>query len=74
MKLLGELYKPDSDASIGDRFTMGPRGGLRLSAFGVKHVILCTMQRFLTGTPEVQRDTKEIPVFTHHALEPGESL
>ena len=79
MKLIAELYQPQiAMLPIGDVFTMGPREAACACRFlGVKHVIPMHYATFpmLTGTPEALRhETKDIPGFTVHALNPGESL
>jgi L-ascorbate metabolism protein UlaG (beta-lactamase superfamily) len=79
MKLLGELYKPDvAMLPIGDRFTMGPlEAAHAIRLLGVKHVIPMHYATFpfLTGTPEaLQREARDLPDLTIHALRPGEAL
>jgi len=57
---------------------MGPREAAYACRFSASNTSYrCTTQTFpmLTGTPEAFRhETRDIPGFTVHALNPGESL
>ncbi len=79
MKLIAELYQPQiALLPIGDLFTMGPReAALAIRLLGVNNVIPMHYATFpaLTGTPDaLQKETKDIPGLTIHALQPGASL
>jgi L-ascorbate metabolism protein UlaG (beta-lactamase superfamily) len=79
MKLIAELYQPQIVLlPIGDLFTMGPReAAMAIRFLNVKDVIPMHYATFpaLTGTPDaLQKETKDIPGLTIHALQPGASL
>ena len=79
MQLIGKLLSPDlAILSIGDHFTMGPKGAAEaIRLLGVRAVIPMHFGTFpvLTGTPELLREeTRDIPGLTIHALTPGETL
>jgi len=79
MQLIGKLLRPDlAILSIGDHFTMGPRGAAEaIRLLGVKRVIPMHFGTFpvLTGTPDgLAAETADIEGLEILALKPGETL
>lgn len=79
MQLIGKLLEPDlAVLSIGDHFTMGPKGAAEaVRLLGVKQVIPVHYGTFpaLTGSPDALREeTLDIDGLQIHALKPGETL
>ncbi len=79
MQLIAKLHQPDlALLSIGDHFTMGPKGAAEaIRLLGVHHVIPMHHGTFpvLTGTPEkLREESADIEGLEIHALKPGETL
>lgn len=79
MTLLAKLLKPDlAILSIGDHFTMGPRGAAEsIRMLGVKHVIPMHYGTFpmLHGTPEqLRQEAADVEGLEIHVIKPGETL
>jgi L-ascorbate metabolism protein UlaG (beta-lactamase superfamily) len=79
MQLFGKLFSPDlAILSIGDHFTMGPRGAAEaIRLLGAKNVIPMHYGTFpmLTGTPEkLREETRDIAGLNIYAIAPGETL